>query len=122
LADKAPELRPEVDFATFEKLDIRSGVVLEVESFPEARKPSIKLKIDFGPGVGVRQSSAQLTLHYTPESLIGKDVLAVVNFPPRRIAGFPSEVLVLGLLAADDSGDVILVGPDRRGTKGRRLG
>jgi len=115
-------VRPEVEFSTFEKLDIRCGVVLEAESFPEARKPAIKLKIDFGPGVGIRQSSAQLTLHYTPESLVGRDVLAVLNFPPRRIAGFPSEVLVLGLLALDDPGDVILICPDRPGTKGRRLG
>jgi len=122
LADKGRAVRPEVEFSTFEKLDIRCGVVLEAESFPEARKPAIKLKIDFGPGVGIRQSSAQLTLHYTPESLVGRDVLAVLNFPPRRIAGFPSEVLVLGLLALDDPGDVILICPDRPGTKGRRLG
>jgi tRNA-binding protein len=122
LADEAPGLLPEVGFSTFEKLDIRCGVVIDAESFPEARKPSIKLRIDFGAGVGIRQSSAQLTLHYTPEALVGRDVLAVVNFPPRRIAGFPSEVLVLGLLASDDPGDVILICPDRPGTKGRRLG
>jgi tRNA-binding protein len=122
LADETPGLRSEVEFSTFEKLDIRCGVVLEAESFPEARKPSIKLKIDFGAGVGIRRSSAQLTLHYTPEALVGRDVLAVVNFPPRRIAGFPSEVLVLGLLASDDPGDVILICPDRPGTQGRRLG
>lgn len=122
LADEAAGLRPEVDFSTFEKLDIRSGVVIEAKRFPEARKPSIKLTIDFGPDVGIRHSSAQLTLHYQPEALVGRDVLGVVNFPPRRIAGFPSEVLVLGLLASDDPGDVILICPDRPGTKGRRLG
>ena len=122
MADDAPGLRPEVEFATFEKLDIRCGVVIEAESFPEARKPSIKLRIDFGAEIGIRQSSAQLTSHYTPQALVGLDVLAVVNFPPRRIAGFSSAVLVLGLIASDDPGDVILICPDRPGTKGRRLG
>lgn len=122
MAEEAPDLRTEVEFSTFEKLDIRCGVVIEAVPFPEARQPSIKLRIDFGPRVGIRQSSAQLTLHYTPESLVGRDVLAVVNFPPRRIAGFPSEVLVLGLLTSDDPGDVVLVCPDRPGTQGRRLG
>ena len=122
MAEIAPGLQPEVDFSTFEKLDIRSGVVIDAESFPEARKPSIKLRIDFGSEIGIRQSSAQLTLHYTPQALVGRDVLAVVNFAPRRIAGFRSEVLVLGLLASDDPGDVVLICPDRPGTKGRRLG
>jgi tRNA-binding protein len=122
VVEEAPALRPEVEFSTFEKLDIRCGVVVEAEPFPEALKPSIKLRIDFGPGVGVRQSSAQLNMHYTPESLVGRDVLAVVNFPPRRIAGFPSEVLVLGLLASGDPGDVVLICPDRPGTQGRLLG
>ena len=122
MADEAPGLRPEVEFSTFEKLDIRCGVVIEAESFPEARKPSIKLRIDFGAEVGIRQSSAQLTLRYTSQALVGRDVLAVVNFPPRRIAGFSSEVLVLGLVASGDPGDVILIRPDLPGTKGRRLG
>jgi tRNA-binding protein len=122
LTDKAPGLQPEVEFSAFEKLNIRCGVVIEAESFPEARKPSIKLQIDFGAEIGIRQSSAQLTLHYTPETLVGREVLAVVNFPPRRIAGFPSEVLVLGLIASGDPGDVILIRPDLPGTKGRRLG
>ena len=122
MAEIAPGLQPEVDFSTFEKLDIRSGVVIEAESFPEARKPSIKLRIDFGAEIGIRQSSAQLTLHYSPQALVGRDVLAVVNFAPRRISGFRSEVLVLGLLASDDPGDVVLICPDRPGTKGRRLG
>jgi len=122
LPDSVADVLPEVDFATFQKLDIRSGVVLQAEPFPEARKPAIKLIIDFGPPVGIRQSSAQLTLHYSPEALVGQEVLAVVNFPPRRIAGFPSQVLVLGLLPADDPVDVILIRPDRPGTRGRRLG
>ncbi|HVB53969.1 MAG TPA: tRNA-binding protein [Candidatus Acidoferrales bacterium] len=122
MPDSVADVLPEVDFATFQKLDIRSGVVLQAEPFPEARKPAIKLIIDFGPPVGIRQSSAQLTLHYSPEALVGQEVLAVVNFPPRRIAGFPSQVLVLGLLPADDPVDVILIRPDRPGTRGRRLG
>jgi len=113
---------PEVDFATFQRLDIRCGVVVEAVPFPEARKPSIKLKIDFGPPIGMRQSSAQLTRHYDPDSLVGTEVVAVMNFPPRRIAGFPSQVLVLGLLPDGDAGDVVLVRPDRPGTQGRRLG
>ncbi len=122
MTNAAPEVRPEVDFETFQKLDIRGGLVIEAGPFPEARKPAIKLKIDFGAPIGIRQSSAQLTLHYTPEELVGKAVLAVVNFPPRRIAGFSSQVLVLGLIAADDPGDVVLIGPDRPGAVGRRLG
>ena len=122
MADPAGDPPPEVDFSTFQKLDIRSGVVVSAEPFPEARKPSIKLQIDFGPRLGIRRSSAQLTRHYSPQSLVGKEVLAVVNFPPRGIAGFSSEVLVLGLIAADDPGDVVLVGPDRQGTQGWRLG
>jgi tRNA-binding protein len=122
LAEEAPGVGAEVEFSTFEKVDIRCGVVIEAVSFPEARKPSIKLKIDFGADVGIRQSSAQLTMHYTPKSLVGRDVLAVINFPPRRIAGFRSEVLVLGLLASDDPGDVVLIRPDHSGTQGRRLG
>ncbi|MGC2191403.1 MAG: tRNA-binding protein [Candidatus Dormiibacterota bacterium] len=122
MPDEAADALPEVDFATFEQLDIRGGVVIEAEPFPEARKPAIRLKIDFGPPLGIRQSSAQLTRHYAPEQLVGQEVLAVVNFPARRIAGFPSQVLVLGLIAADDPGDVVLIRPDRPGTQGRRLG
>lgn len=101
-----------VDFDTFLSLDIRAGRVLRAEPFPEARKPAIKLWIDFGPGVGERQSSAQLTRRYAPEGLVGTTVLAVVNFEPRRIAGFRSEVLVLGVLDPEDPGDVVLVRPD----------
>jgi tRNA-binding protein len=122
LSDAAAEAVPEVDFATFLKLDIRCGLVIEAAPFPEARNPSIKLKIDFGSSIGIRQSSAQLTRHYTPATLVGTEVMAVVNFPPRRIAGFPSQVLVLGAIAADDPGDVVLIRPDHPGTQGRRLG
>jgi tRNA-binding protein len=99
----------------FELIDMRVGRVLAVEPFPEARKPSYKLTIDFGP-LGVKRSSAQLTTLYDAESLVGQLVLAVVNFPPRRIAGFPSEVLVLGVPDAD--GAVILLQPEREAPLG----
>lgn len=93
----------------FDKLDLRVGRVIEVEEFPEARNPAWKLRVDFGPEVGVKQSSAQIT-HYTREQLLNRTVVAVVNFPPRRIAGFASEVLVLGAL--DPSKGVVLLTPD----------
>ena len=104
----------------FGRLDIRVGTVLRAEPFPEARKPSLKLEIDFGPEVGVKRSSAQLKKRYTPEELVGRQVVAVVNFPPRRIAGFSSEVLVLG--AMPEPTDVVLLRVDAAVENGSRIG
>lgn len=103
---------PLTDFASFLALDIRAGIVARAEPFPEARRPAIRLWIDFGEELGERTSSAQLTRRYTPESLVGSAVLAVVNLGPRRIAGFTSEVLVLGVVDPEDHDDVVLVRPD----------
>ena len=100
----------EITFDDFMKVDIRVGEVIHAEPYPEARKPAIKIWIDFGAEIGEKKTSAQVTAHYTPETLIGKQVLAVVNFPPRQIGKFMSEVLVLGL--PDDDGEIRLVGPD----------
>lgn len=110
------------DFDTFQALDIRAGTVVHAEAFPEARKPAIKLRLDFGPDVGELQSSAQLTRRYTPDDLVGRTLLAVVNFPPLRIAGFRSECLVLGVVDPDDPGHVVLVAPDASDTVGWPLG
>ena len=110
---------PPITFDDFMKVDIRVGVVVAAEPFPEARKPAIKLRIDFGAEIGEKKSSAQLTKHYSPEALIGKRVLAVVNFPPRQIGKFMSEVLTLGV--PDDEGAVVLITPDLATPIGGRL-
>jgi tRNA-binding protein len=104
----------------FGAIDIRVGTVLEAAPFPDARKPSIKMVIDFGPDVGVRRSSAQLTVHYEPATLVGRQVVAVVNFPPRRIAGFASEVLVLGAMPSPT--EVVLLAVDQPVANGTRIG
>lgn len=108
-----------ITFDDFMKVDIRIGTVVEVSDFPEARKPAYKLKIDFGDEIGVKKSSAQITVHYSAEDLAGRKVAAVVNFPPRQIGPFMSEVLTLGF--SDNNGDIVLVGIDKDAPNGSRL-
>jgi tRNA-binding protein len=108
-----------ITYADFEKVDIRVGRITRAEPFPEARKPAIRLWVDFGPEIGERRSSAQITRHYTPEGLVGRQVLAVVNFPPRQIGPVMSEVLVLGV--PDEEGQVVLIGPGHEVPLGGKL-
>ena len=108
-----------VDYAQFAKLDIRAGTIVAAETFPQARVPAYKLTIDFGATIGTRRSSAQIVANYTPETLLGRRVLAVVNFAPKRIAGFASEVLVLGV--PDASGNVVLAALERDVLDGAKL-
>lgn len=109
----------DLSFDEFQRVDIRAGQIVRAEPYPEARKPAIKLWIDFGPEIGEKKSSAQITKHYAPETLIGRQVIAVVNFPPRQIGKFMSEVLVLGM--PDSEGEVVLLAPDQSVPKGARL-
>ena len=108
-----------ITYDDFTKVDIRVGRITRAEPFPEARKPAIKLWVDFGSEIGEKRASAQITKHYTPEALIGRQVLAVVNFPPRQIGKVLSEVLVLGL--ADEDGEVVLIAPDQAVPLGGKL-
>jgi tRNA-binding protein len=110
---------PQIDFAAFERVDVRVGTVVEAQPFPEARKPAVKLVIDFGAEIGRRKSSAQIVHNHRPDELVGRQVLAVVNFPPRQIGPFMSEVLTLGV--PDENGEVMLIGPDRPVPAGGRL-
>lgn len=109
----------EISFDDFMKVDIRVGRITRAEPYPEARKPAIKLWVDFGPELGEKKSSAQITAHYDPDMLIGRQVMAVVNFPPRQIGRFMSEVLVLGL--PDATGEIVLIGPDSPVPDGGRM-
>jgi tRNA-binding protein len=110
---------PRIAFEDFLKVEIRVGRIVEAEPFPEARKPSIRMRIDFGPEIGMKRSSAQITKHYRPEDLPGRLVLAVVNFPPRQIGPMMSEVLTLGV--PDEAGEVVLIGPGQDVPLGGRL-
>ncbi len=114
-----PRIKPFISWADFEKIDIRSGTIIEAIPFPKARNPAYRLLVDFGP-LGIKKSSAQITSLYQPEDLLGRQVLAVVNFPPKQIADFMSECLVLGIYA--ESGNVVLLSPERTVPNGAQMG
>ena len=109
----------EISFEDFQRVEVRVGTVVDAQPFPEARKPATQLWVDFGGALGVRKTSAQITRHYKPDRLIGRQVVAVVNFPPRQIGSFMSEVLVLGV--PDEAGEVVLLRPDLKVPDGGRL-
>jgi|GEM_PF-28205 len=111
--------RPRIEWSDFEKVDLRIGTILEAEDFPEARKPAYKLKIDFGPELGIKKSSAQITTHYTKEELVGTQILAVANFPEKQIGPFRSEVLTTGFVLDDQS--VVLIRPTQKVPNGHKL-
>lgn len=119
MADAGPGTTGPITYDDFQKVDIRAGTIVKAEPFPEARRPAVKLWVDFGDPIGIRKSSAQITAYYQPETLIGRQVVAVVNFPPRQIGKFMSEILVLGVPSAD--GEVVLLTPDQKVPDGGRL-
>ena len=118
-SSETAERSPVIGWDDFARVDIRAGTIVDVQEFPEARKPAFKLWIDFGPAIGVKKSSAQIVTHYAPAALMGRQVMAVVNFPPRQIGPFMSEVLTLGY--PDDEGNVVLAAIDKPVANGVRL-